>query len=160
MNQQSICFIRCKATSRCKQNHRDVFWRKSVNVIIEYGLSAEIILSKNNSLMFLSVTSYWQDINILKISRRLAPALGELGRAVEGLNPSAGLISAPFVQGWVEESRYCVLRVLSWIKYGFVRFTNQCILYLFTFYTVPQLFNDWGCNNFKIGIMQVIWHGT
>lgn len=65
-----------------------------MNVIIEYGLSAEIILSKNNSLMFLSVTSYWQDINILKISRRLAPALGELGRAVEGLNPSAGLTSA------------------------------------------------------------------
>lgn len=31
MNQQSICFIRCKATSRCKQNHREVHRNKNVS---------------------------------------------------------------------------------------------------------------------------------
>ena len=35
--------------------------------------------------------------------------------------------------------------VLPGIKYGFMRFANHCILFLFMFYTESQLFRSWGC---------------
>ena len=38
-----------------------------------------------------------------------------------------------------------VFYVLFWIKYGFMRFANHCILFLFTFYKASQLFWNWAC---------------
>ena len=32
---------------------------------------------------------------------------------------------------------------LFWMKYEFIRFANHCILFLFTFYKVSQLFWKW-----------------
>ena len=40
-----------------------------------------------------------------------------------------------------------VFYVLFWMKYGFMRFANHCILFLFTFYKVSQLFWNWACRS-------------
>ena len=38
-----------------------------------------------------------------------------------------------------------VLHVLLGVKYGFMRFSKHCILFLFTFYTASQIFGTWEC---------------
>lgn len=50
-----------------------------------------------------------------------------------------------------------VFYVLLCVKFWFIRFTNNSILFLFIFHIVLQLFWNWACRSADIVVLKILW---